>query len=178
MKIGDIIKAIVKPMIKPSLFRGKVVKFHKDWWIDVELNMGGKAEMVKIRSVLNGNTSGLFIEPEINSSVIIGMADGILEDMTLVCASEIKAVKIIPSGELILRGDEYGGLVKISDLNDNLTAIKQHLNNLQAAITSGISAVGAGPAANGATGATAFTNAMAGKVLDFKNMENKEVKHG
>jgi hypothetical protein len=80
--------------------------------------------------------------------------------------------------DIQLRDNKFGGLVKIKELQDNLDTLKQYISDLQIAVQQGLTAVGIGTSANGGTGATAFQAAMAGKIIDFKDMENSNVKHG
>ncbi|NBR15974.1 MAG: hypothetical protein EBU01_15565 [Crocinitomicaceae bacterium] len=106
------------------------------------------------------------------------MTDGKLENLTALVYSEIKNIKLVPTEKLILRNEDFGGLVKIKELEDNLKTLKTYIEALKTATSSGINAIGVGPAANGGTGKLAFETAMAGKIINLKEMENKNVQHG
>ncbi|MCX8482862.1 MAG: hypothetical protein ORN50_04725 [Crocinitomicaceae bacterium] len=180
--MSEIITAIrqaVKSMIKPDLLIGSVESFDSTkWTINVSLNIGAKVEDVTIKSVLNGEDSGIFIEPVIGSKVLVGMNDGKLENLTVLVYSEIKSIKLAPTGDLTLRSVDFGGLVKIQQLESNLNNLKTAIENLKSAISTGITSIGVGPTANGATGAAAFNTAAASIQIQFQDMENKKVKHG
>ncbi|MBN9293735.1 MAG: hypothetical protein J0G96_07140 [Flavobacteriia bacterium] len=180
--MSEIVKAIrqvVKSMIKPDLLIGTVKSFESvNWTISVELNQGGTVEDVTIRSVLNDDETGVFIEPEVGSIVLCAMADGKLENLKVVLFSEIVNMELMPKEQLKLRGDDFGGLVKLKDLENNLDALKQYCEAMKNAVMTGLNAVGASTAASGPNGATAFNGAMSSQAITFKDMENKNVTHG
>lgn len=166
-------------MIKPDLLIGEVIRFDSEnWTIDLKLNIGASVEDVTIKSVLNGEASGIFIEPVMGSYVLCGLTDGKIENLTALVFSEIKNIKLVPTEKLVFRNENFGGLVKIKELEDNLKSLKTYVEALKTATSSGINAIGVGPAANGGTGKIAFETAMVGKVINLKEMENKNVQHG
>lgn len=77
---------------------------------------------------------------------------------------------------IVFNGGDLGGLVKVKELEDNLNQLKQYVEKLKSAVSSGISAVGASTAANGPLAAKDFDAAMASAVINFKDMENEKVK--
>lgn len=127
------IREAVKSMIKPDLLIGTVDSFDSsNWTINLTLNIGAKVEEVTIKSVLNGEDSGIFIEPVIGSYVLCGMVDGKLENLTAMVYSEIKSIKFAPTEKLILRNEDFGGIVKASvayqkdkELRDEINKLKQ-----------------------------------------------------
>lgn len=175
----DAIRGAVKSMIKPDLLIGKVTAFNEaDWTIDVALNSGAVVDQVTIKSVLNGEDSGILVEPEVDSMVLCGLTDGKIENLTVLTYSEIKNIKFVPSEKIQLRSDSYGGLVKIEQLENNLNTLKNALETLKSGVASGLNAVGVGSAANGPAGAAAFNTATSSIVINFDNMENENVQHG
>lgn len=173
------IRQAVKSMIKPDLLLGKVKKFHADdWTIDVELNNGAKVEKVTIKSVLNGIDSGIFIEPEIDSCVLCGLTDGKIENLSVLVFSEIKNIRYSPSEKILLRSDEFGGILKAEAVQANLDMLKNAITTIKNALPSAFSSVGAGTAANGPAGASSFTLATSSININFQDMENPNVKHG
>lgn len=180
--MSELITAIrqsVKAMIKPDLVLGEVKSFDaSNWTIEVELNQGAKVDEVTIKSVLNGEGSGILVEPEIGSIVLCGLTDGKIENLTVLVYSEIKNITFAPSKTLILRKEDFGGLVKIAQLESNLDAIKNGLDTMKNAVVAGLNGVGASTAASGAAGAAAFNTAIAAMQINFQNMENENVKHG
>ncbi len=178
-EIATAIRAAVKRMIKPDLLLGKVISFDgSNWTIDVELNEGSNVDQVTIKSVLNGEESGILIEPEVGSSVLCGITDGRIENLTVLVYSEIKNIRFVPSSKIILRNEDFGGLVKLQQLEQNLEAIKSAVDILKSAVANGLNAVGVAGAASGPTGAAAFNAAAASVNISFIDMENENVQHG
>lgn len=69
------------------------------------------------------------------------------------------------------------GLVKVGELERSLESIKNYCEMLTQAVSSGLKAVGAGTAANGATGATAFDTAMSTASIQLEELANDKVTH-
>lgn len=177
--ITDAIRAAVKAMIKPDLLIGKVMSFDEaTWTIEVELNIGAKLEDVTIKSVMNDEDSGIYVEPKVGSYVLCGLVDGKLENVTVMKYSEIENIRFAPSKKIELRNADFGGLVKLEQLEKNLKALKDAYTKLKTATAAGLTAVGAGSAANGATGASTFNSQTASVVINFEDMENKNITHG
>ena len=173
------IRQAVKGMIKPDLLLGKVKSFDSaNSTIEVALNQGSTVDEVTIKSVLNGIDSGILVEPEIGSSVLCGLTDGKIENLTVLVYSEIKNIKIVPSEKIVLRTDDFGGLVKLQELEQNLNTLKIAFETLKAAVATGLTAVGVTPAASGPTGAAAFNTAAAAATINYVPMENQNVQHG
>lgn len=149
-----------------------------------------------------GSKFGVVIYPRVGSFVVVGfVADGSagivlmtddIESIEIVVSDKTSRVLIDEervridvdretSAELtkegvVLNGGCLRGLVKISELEDNLNQLKTYVETLKSATSSGISAVGAAMGANGATGAGVFDGEMAAASISFKNMENERVK--
>ena len=175
----EAIRAAVKSMIKPDLVIGKVKSFQEsDWTITVELNQGATVDDVSIRSVINSETTGILVEPKVGSYVVCGLTDGKIENLTVLVFSEIKNMKLVPAEKLILRSDDFGGLVKLQQLEANLDTLKTAIENLITFTQSGLNAVGVGSAANGPGAATAFQSMTEAIQIQFQDMENKNVNHG
>lgn len=148
---------------------------------------------VRLRSVVNGEDSKLLITPKTDSYVTLIDLSGELRELEVIGYSEIEAIDIETGGNINIKckgdtnldcdgtvtfnGGDHDGLVKLQELNDNLNSIKNYLSALKSAINTGLNGVGASTAASGAAGALAFEGAMAGQMINFKNMENDKVKH-
>jgi hypothetical protein len=179
MTIKELIRKIVDPMIKPTLYVGTVKKFNStDWTIDVELNRGATIEEVRIKSIIGDEASGIFIEPVINSKVLIATIEDKIEDCVLISVDAIKKFKLNATELIEFNSSDFGGIVKIKELEENLNSLKSFVEAMKLATSTGLNAVGVGPAANGATAKAAFDSAMIGRKVQFKEMENKKVKHG
>lgn len=140
---------------------------------------------VRLRSVVNDEESKLLITPKTGSYVTLIDLSGELRELEVIGYSEIEAIDIKTSGDININcdgtvtfnGGDHDGLVKLQELKDNLDSIKNYLSALKSAINTGLNGVGASTAASGAAGALAFKGAMAGQMINFKNMENDKVKH-
>lgn len=83
----------------------------------------------------------------------------------------------LKADEIVFNGGENKGLVKIEQLQKNLDSLKTYVEAIHAALPSAFSAVGAAMQANGASGGTAYTTAMAAKAIVLAKMENEKIKH-
>lgn len=178
-EIIDAIRAAVKSMVKPDLLIGKVTKFDsQNWTIDLDLHIGAKVEDVTIKAVLNGEDSGIFVEPKVGSYVLCGMTDGKLENLTALSYSEIENIKFVPSKTIILRNDDFGGLVKSAKVNSEVNEIKQEINKLKTIFNTWVltvSELSAGAVALKASLGSWSTNLQTTQKADY---ENNNVKHG
>ncbi len=178
MTLQEAIQSMVKSMTKPEIILAKVIDFDMTKWLaTVELNTSIQIDEVRVRAVVNTETTGMFVEPKVGSYVIVGLIEGKLESLFVIAFSEI--VKYHLKADLIeFNGDSFGGIAKVQEIEANLNAIKDYLSTLNSAIYTGINAVGVSTAASGTIGAEAFDSAMAGQVINFSNMENTSIKHG
>ncbi len=174
-EIVEAIRAAVKSMIKPDLLIGKVTAFHSNYTIDLELNIGSKVEDVTIKSVLNGESSGIFIEPVIGSYVLCGMTDGKLENLTAMVYSEIKSIKFVPTEKIIFRNEDFGGLVKAQKVHNEIKAVKDEVNSLKQILSLWIPVPNDGGAALKGALSTFYTPIPPAAQADY---ENSNVKHG
>lgn len=175
-EIIDAIRAAVKSMVKPDLIIGKVESFNAtDWTINLSMHIGAKVEDVTIKSVLNGENSGIFIEPVIGSYVLCGLTDGKMENLTAMVYSEIKNIRFTPTEKLILRNEDFGGLVKSQKVHDEIKALKDEINSLKTKLSTWVPVVNDGGAALKALLSTFYTPIPPAVKADY---ENSNVKHG
>lgn len=90
-------------------------------------------------------------------------------------ATETKVEANVPDGTIEWNEGKNGGMVLLKKCEANLESLKSYCEALKTAVASGLGAVGAGPAANGATGASAFNTAMASALINFEDMENTKI---
>ena len=76
-----------------------------------------------------------------------------------------------------LNGGTLGGIPILQKILDNLNLVKQNMQTLEQAVSTGLGAVGVGTAANGGTGAAAFNSAAAGISWPWSDMEDKNASH-
>lgn len=126
------------------------------------------------------------IKPKVGAKCLIGAIGNIETSPYLIDAEEMEEV-VLKVGktrfkmnlkEMLLNGDDYDGLVRVKKLEDNLNQLKTYCEQLKEAVSNGLNAVGVGSSANGGTGKATFEGAMNGQQIDFKDMENKKIKHG
>lgn len=157
---------------------------------------------IRLSPIEGGSENGILIIPAIGSIVIVAdLSCGQLRELFVMGYTEIDSVRIhkgtttvmlnnktvdiqtgssmlhMEDGKIQFNGEENGGLVKISELRNSLNSLKTYCETLKGAVSSGLNAIGAGTAANGATGAGAFDAAMASLEIQIENMENKKVTH-
>lgn len=174
--IKTAIRKMVKSMTKPDLMIGKVTAFNAtDWTIDLELNIGATVEDCTIKSVLNGEDSGIFIEPEVGSFVLVGMTDGKLENLTAMVFSEIKNIRFAPSEKIILRNEDFGGIVKSQKVHDEIKAIKDEINELKNNLSQWVPIPNDGGAALKSLLSTFYTPIPSASKTDY---ENEKITHG
>ena len=132
-----------------------------------------------------GTAAGLLCFPVVGSQVVLGLLDGLdtmayvsqcsaVEEYALTTASGLN-LRLTAAGELLLNGDQYGELVK-------LPTLVQELNKTNAAVQAMMQAFQAWVVVAGDGGAAlyaAMTTALAGQQLgDFSNLGNPNIKHG
>jgi hypothetical protein len=126
-------------------------------------------------------------KPKQNTLCIIGTIENNEVDKYLIDAAEVEQHLIIDqsgfewllnNGNLTMNGDNFGAMIKIQELEDNLNQLKTYVENMKTSIGTGFTAVKAGTAADGPGGKTAFDGAMASQSINFKNMANDKIKHG
>ena len=130
-----------------------------------------------------GLATGIVTFPKKGSHVIVAMMNGGMGGC-VIATEEIERAEIVigeTSAELtkdgvVLNGGSLRGIVKIAELEENLNQLKNYVETLKSATSAGIKAVGAGPSANGTTGATIFDTKMGTASINFKEMENEKVK--
>lgn len=131
---------------------------------------------VLLQANVNSNDDGIIPIPVINTDVWCGIINNDENQIFVIKCTEVEEYIINTKLTTFNKGNN-GGLVIVGKAKDNFNAVKQYLATMKAAIASGLTAVGAGTAANGATGASSFNSAMAGASINIQDMENTKVKH-
>lgn len=137
---------------------------------DVQVDEGYILYDVRLTPVADSPT---VLVPAVGSWVVAATIEGSASLRYVAMTSQIDT--------LALRGEQFGGIVKIDELYDALTSLKSYCESLASAVSAGLTAVGAGTAANGETGAVEFSRNMAGKTIDVAEksaMQNENIKHG
>jgi hypothetical protein len=132
--------------------------------------------IANINVTLN-NMGGMYAIPSAGADCLVCEVDG-PGNKELLKASKYDKIVMQAATLIQLNDGSNGGVPILSKIQDNLKAIHDYIfNTLQPAIQNGLSAVGAGSAADGSTGATAFETAVTGQDIMFENMEDTKVTH-
>lgn len=157
---------------------------------------------IRLSSIDGGSENGLLVVPAKGSIILVAdISCGDLRELCAIGYSEIESIRFhqgkttikadagavtvevggsklrIEEDRMTLNDGANRGLVKVEDLERSLESIKTYCETLTQAVSSGLNAVGAGTAANGATGATAFDTAMAAASIRIEEMENDKIMH-
>ena len=137
----------------------------------------------RLNAIVDTYASHLLVAPALGSIVTVErQRKGIY---AVVSYSEIDSVDIrigttevaIGADGVVLNGGMNGGMVNVQVLQDNMDNIKKYCERIRSAVESGLTAVGAGTAANGATGASGFAQAMGSASIQLKTMNDDKIKH-
>ena len=140
---------------------------------------------VRLRAVINSQTEQVLVTPKVGSYVlVVDLSGGNHRDLAVIACSEVSEINIkigntvatINAEGIVFNGGSLGGLVKLQELKDNLDSLKSYVEAMNGALPAAFSAVGAGAAANGATGAASYQGAMSGQTVQLKDMENGKIK--
>lgn len=137
---------------------------------------------VRLRSVVNGNSSKLLITPKTGSYVTLIDLSGELREMEVIGYSEIEAIDIETEsdininceGTVIFNDGRNNGLVNIKELKDNLDELRQYMLFMKTQVAECLNYVIEG---YGAPASTYFIGKMATKMIRFADMEDTKVKH-
>lgn len=172
----EAIQKIVLEMIKTTNLVGKVVGFDSsNYTVIVKLNSNDlEIDMVRCVAVIGsvGSKSGIYIEPAMNSYVLVGLIGNDMNQTFIAQFSEIVSFKVIAE-ETNLNGDAFGGLIKIDSLKSQYDA---NFNAVKAACVAAFTALSV---IDGSVSLNAF-NASSSAIapLNKTSLENTKVKHG
>jgi hypothetical protein len=173
----EAIEAIVKGMIKSTILVGKVVAFDANTYTcTVKLNVNDldidEVRCVAVIGNVSGTTPGIFIQPKMNSYVLVGIIDNDINQTFIAQFGQIESFKIIATATA-LNGDTHGGLIKIDNLKTQYDA------NFNAVKTACVAAFTALAALDGSASLNAFNAASSAiTALNKTSLENTKVKHG
>lgn len=123
-------------------------------------------ELLNIRLVSEEDDTNFIQLPAIGSNVLVGFVDN--QNAIGLVYGELQ--------EVLLRGDQYGGVVKVNDLVTKLNNIESDLNNLKTAFSSWVVVPADGGAALKAITATWYGSTITQTTVN--DLENNKVKHG
>lgn len=135
---------------------------------DVKLaNTGEEIPDVKLLSIIDNPATKFVIYPVVGSDVSVGFLDNDMHDAIVVKISEVD--------EILMRGNQFGGLVKADVMKTEVDKLRDYVATLTIA-TKAVAIVVNGLAAGTSA---AFDTAMTGKTTgDFSAIKNENIKHG
>ena len=91
--------------------------------------LNGKADLFDVRFQAELSlTEGLFIEPKVNSTVLVAFINSI--QAAVVMCSEIENIYIDTQGDTVFNGGQNDGMVKVGDLVTKLNNLENKVNDL------------------------------------------------
>lgn len=133
-------------------------------YFDAETPSG--EEIKNLLLVSEESDNGIYCIPTIGSNVIVGMLDD--TKGYIICYAEID--------EVVLHGDQYGGIVKVSELVTKLNNLENKVNTLINTFNAHVHpGVLVGPTSTGVTATPVSGTLTPTQIADI---ENDKVKHG
>ncbi|MEG1998452.1 MAG: hypothetical protein RRY55_01310 [Bacteroidales bacterium] len=131
---------------------------------------------VRMRAVINGNSSKILITPSTDSYVLVADLSDNLSQLAVVSYSEVQKIEIDSSDGIIINGGDLGGMIKIQELtkklNDLVDWCKRHVHSGVITAVSG----GSGAPAVGTLGSSAAPT-PAPSSFNKEDYEDTKLKH-
>ena len=167
--IGDIIRALAREEMEVYSKPCKVISIDSDL---MELEpLDGDANLLDVKLIAGENNFPLKITPVIDSIVL---ATFLSKDTAFISLySEVETIE--------LRGDQYGGLIKIEELVDKINRLESKVNDLVKTFNTHThittATVSATPVPGVITPPTAPETPIT-PITTVKDLENEAIKHG
>ena len=170
MEIKEIVERWVNELVPVQTFAGTVTAVDADEnTCSVQpANGGALREGVRLCAAIKSITNPVVIVPAVNSTVICGIIENNKRAVFVMLCTEVAEVK--------LRGDAFGGIVKVGDLVDKLNALEQDLNTLKTVFSAWVIVPMDGGAALKTAAATWYGDQFTPTIVD--DIANDNVKHG
>ncbi|MBS1944772.1 MAG: hypothetical protein JST98_06110 [Bacteroidetes bacterium] len=179
------LKQFVQGMQRPPLLTGKVIAVEADT-CDVDPSDGGPTiYMVRLKPAIGTAQVGAITYPKVGSPCVIAELDGDANKYILVNCEQVDrllvklqggaTVEVKNDGTLELNGAQYGGLVKVQQLRQELAKVNAILQAVQQAFSSWMPANGDSGVAALKAASNAFT---ALQRPDYNTIESQKTKHG
>lgn len=125
-EIKKSIRTIASENWKATCFIAKVVDVDGEV-CTIEMD-GLQLTDVRLRAVVNGETSKILITPKKESYVLVADMMGDMSQLVVMNYSEIEKIEI-DAEKIVLNGGDNYGLVKIKELTEKLNALVDAFNN-------------------------------------------------
>lgn len=142
---------------------------------NVELtNKDADLKDVRLQATEGGDT-GIIFYPAENSNVIVHFLNR--DNAYVTKTDKVSKIELITeSGEILLNGDEFGGLIKTDELKTQLAKNTQRIDTIISVLKSTITSVALHPNPGWSAIINPILNAL--QKEDYSNIENETVKHG
>lgn len=178
-KLGEVLDSYGRKHVKVQTAWATVKSVN---WDNKTMVATGVADELDYEGVLLG-TGFIYLKPKLKTLCLLGMVENNDAAAFLIDAEEVEEMDIktsvkvnLNANELVINGGDNDGLVLLHKLESNLNKLKDYVETMKMSVITGLNSVGAGSAANGSTGATAFNSSMISQQIAFENMENNKVK--
>lgn len=177
------LKGFVKALQRPPLMTGKVVAVDADT-CDVAPSDGGPTlYSVRLKPAMGTQEAGTITWPKVGSTCVVAELDGNANKYILVNCEQVDrvlvklqggaTVEVRNNGTVELNGAQYGGLVKVQELRQELAKVNTFLTTLRSAIS----------AAPGGGDVAPFKGALSAalaplQVPTYQTIESQKTKHG
>lgn len=128
--------------------------------------INGDAQILGVRLEAGSSDDPFLIIPKVGSVCVVNFLSK--ETASASMFSEVETI--------LLRGDEFGGLIKINELVDNLAIVSSRIDTLYSAINNAVAVPQDGGASLSASMKATLSTQI--QTEDFSNLENENVKHG
>lgn len=128
---------------------------------------------VRLQAMISEDSGVVFI-PEINSDVIVGYLDE--NEAYILKTSKVSKVEIKTSGEVILNGDKFGGLIKIEKLKTELAKVTQRIDTVIDILKNTVPSASLYPNPAWSGIVTPILSVL--QKESYSEIENETVKHG
>lgn len=166
-KVKKLIEQLARKQVSIMTVAAKVTAVDMDeLTCDVEpLDGGAEYFGVRLRSVIDGSEGGFVVIPKVDSTVLVSLINN--NDQSAYVSG------IGEAEEIWMKGNDFGGLVKVGELNSDMEKVKAFMEAVQNAFSSWVVVPNDGGAALKAL-SSAFTSLSQPSI----NYENEKVKHG
>ncbi len=174
--IKDVVNRILNDKLPVLTEVGKVVSVDSDS-MTCEVSIIGKPNLtdVRLKSIINNDDNGILIKPKVGSYVLITLINNKRGNAFVSGYSDVDSIRLI-TPKIELGGDEFGGLIKIEELKQQLNTLTNRVDTIIKAIEQGVPVAGDGGI--GYQTSMKLILATASVKENFDNIENKKVKHG
>ena len=109
------------------VFNAKVKSVQGDTTCTVELD-GLTVSDVRLRAVVNSETSKILVTPKTGSYVLVADLSGDLSQLAVVGYSEVEKIEVDANDKIIFNGGENKGLIQIEKLTQKLNDLVNKFN--------------------------------------------------